>query len=40
MSDIAIQVNNISKTFRIPHEKVSSLRGVSSGETVPANQRF
>jgi ABC-type polysaccharide/polyol phosphate transport system ATPase subunit len=25
--DIAIQVNNISKTFRIPHEKISSLRG-------------
>ncbi|MFA5925313.1 MAG: ABC transporter ATP-binding protein [Parcubacteria group bacterium] len=25
--DIAIQVNNVSKTFRIPHEKISSLRG-------------
>jgi ABC-type polysaccharide/polyol phosphate transport system ATPase subunit len=24
---IAISVNNVSKTFRIPHEKVSSLRG-------------
>jgi len=26
-SDIAIQVNNVSKTFKIPHEKISSLRG-------------
>jgi len=25
--EIAIQVNNVSKTFRIPHEKISSLRG-------------
>lgn len=25
--DIAISVNNVSKTFRIPHEKISSLRG-------------
>lgn len=25
--DIAISVKNVSKTFRIPHEKVSSLRG-------------
>lgn len=25
--DIAIQVNNLSKTFCIPHEKISSLRG-------------
>jgi ABC-type polysaccharide/polyol phosphate transport system ATPase subunit len=25
--DIAIQVNNVSKTFRIPHEKIASLRG-------------
>jgi ABC-type polysaccharide/polyol phosphate transport system ATPase subunit len=25
--DIAIKVENISKTFRIPHEKISSLRG-------------
>lgn len=27
-SNIAIQVNNISKTFKIPHEKIRSLRGV------------
>ncbi len=27
--DIAISVKNISKTFRIPHEKVSSLRGAA-----------
>ena len=26
--DIAIQVNNVSKTFKIPHEKVTSVRGV------------
>lgn len=26
--DIAIQVNNVSKIFCIPHEKISSLRGV------------
>ena len=26
-TDIAISVKNVSKTFRIPHEKVSSLRG-------------
>ena len=25
--EIAIQVNNVSKTFRIPHEKITSLRG-------------
>jgi len=25
--DIAIQAENISKTFRIPREKISSLRG-------------
>jgi ABC-2 type transport system ATP-binding protein len=25
--DIAISVNNVSKTFHIPHEKISSLRG-------------
>ena len=25
--DIAIQVNNVSKTFKIPHEKVTSIRG-------------
>jgi len=25
--DIAIKVNNVSKTFRIPHEKISTLRG-------------
>lgn len=25
-NDIAIQVNNVSKTFKIPHEKISSLR--------------
>lgn len=29
--DIAIQVNNVSKTFRIPHEKISSLRGAFVG---------
>lgn len=29
--DIAIQVKNVSKTFRIPHEKVSSLRGAFVG---------
>jgi hypothetical protein len=29
MSDIAISVKNVSKTFRIPHEKVSSLRGAA-----------
>ncbi len=27
--DIAISVKNISKTFKIPHEKVSSLRGAA-----------
>jgi len=27
MCDIAISVNNVSKTFRIPHEKISTLRG-------------
>lgn len=27
--DIAISVKNVSKTFRIPHEKVSSLRGAA-----------
>lgn len=26
-SDIAISVKNVSKTFRIPHEKISSVRG-------------
>lgn len=26
-SDVAISVRNVSKTFRIPHEKISSLRG-------------
>lgn len=25
--DFAIRVENVSKTFRIPHEKISSLRG-------------
>ena len=28
-SDIAISVKNISKTFKIPHEKVTSLRGAA-----------
>ena len=28
MHNIAIKVDNISKTFRIPHEKISTLRGV------------
>ena len=28
-SDIAIKVDHVSKTFRIPHEKVSSLRGAA-----------
>jgi ABC-type polysaccharide/polyol phosphate transport system ATPase subunit len=27
MKEIAISVNHISKTFRIPHEKISTLRG-------------
>ena len=27
MHDIAISANNISKTFRIPHEKISTIRG-------------
>ncbi len=27
--DIAISVKNVSKTFRIPHEKVTSLRGAA-----------
>lgn len=27
-NDIAISVKNVSKTFRIPHEKISSVRGV------------
>ena len=26
-NNIAISVNNVSKTFRIPHEKITSLRG-------------
>jgi len=25
--DLAIKAENVSKTFRIPHEKISSLRG-------------
>jgi hypothetical protein len=25
--NIAIKIENVSKTFRIPHEKISSLRG-------------
>lgn len=29
--DIAIQVENLSKTFKIPHEKISSLRGAFVG---------
>ncbi len=29
MSDIVISVKNVSKTFKIPHEKVSSLRGAA-----------
>src|SRR6266567_4237042 len=29
MSDIAISVKNVSKTFKIPHEKVSSLSGAA-----------
>ena len=29
MNDIAIKVENVSKTFRIPHEKVTSLRGAA-----------
>lgn len=28
-SDIAISVKNVSKTFRIPHEKITSLRGAA-----------
>lgn len=31
MSDIAISVSGISKTFKIPHEKVTSLRGAAVG---------
>ena len=27
--EIAISVKNISKTFRIPHEKITSLRGAA-----------
>jgi ABC-type polysaccharide/polyol phosphate transport system ATPase subunit len=27
--DIAISVKNVSKTFKIPHEKISSLRGAA-----------
>jgi ABC-type polysaccharide/polyol phosphate transport system ATPase subunit len=29
--DIAISVKNVSKTFKIPHEKISSLRGAVTG---------
>ncbi len=29
MNDIAIKVDHVSKTFKIPHEKVSSLRGAA-----------
>ncbi|HEX8974753.1 MAG TPA: ABC transporter ATP-binding protein, partial [Patescibacteria group bacterium] len=28
-SNIAIQINNVSKTFKIPHEKITSLRGAA-----------
>jgi ABC-2 type transport system ATP-binding protein len=31
MSDIAIKVSHVSKTFKIPHEKISSLRGAVTG---------
>lgn len=31
MNDIAIKVDHVSKTFRIPHEKVSSIRGAVTG---------
>ena len=27
MHDIAISVSNVSKTFRIPHEKITTIRG-------------
>ncbi len=30
-NDIAISVKNVSKTFKIPHEKISSLRGAVTG---------
>ncbi|MFZ2154058.1 MAG: ABC transporter ATP-binding protein [Candidatus Moraniibacteriota bacterium] len=30
-NDIAISVKNVSKTFRIPHEKVTSIRGAVTG---------
>jgi len=30
-SEIAISVKNVSKTFRIPHEKVTSIRGAVTG---------
>ncbi len=29
MNDIAIKVSNVSKTFRIPHEKITSIRGAA-----------
>jgi len=29
--DIAISVQGVSKTFKIPHEKVSSIRGAVTG---------
>ena len=31
MSDIAIKVSHVSKTFKIPHEKISSLGGAVTG---------
>lgn len=31
MSDTAISVKNVSKTFKIPHEKVTSIRGAAVG---------
>jgi len=30
MSDIAIKVDHVSKTFRIPHEKITSIRGAAT----------
>ena len=30
-NDIAISVHNVSKTFRIPHEKITSIRGAVTG---------
>jgi len=36
-NNIAISVKNVSKTFRIPHEKVSSLRGAAKSKEKDLN---